>query len=123
MSQYSHIHLTGFNWWSGRGKSTRIKGTVSRYSNFRYKLASAGGQEGGKARGLKGQCHDIHISIKLASTDGQACRGKGQCHDIQIFVTNRLQQVARRGKGMDLRDRITIDTYLMWSLVRQRKLP
>jgi hypothetical protein len=87
VSRYSHFHLTGFNWWSGRGKGkqiigtvsrfshfrswlqkkgkgTRVKGTVSRCSHFHYKLASTGGQEGRKARGLKGQCHDIHISAQ-----------------------------------------------------------
>ncbi len=64
--------------------------SVARYSNFRYKLASTGGHEGGKARGLKGQCHDIQISI-----------------------TNWLQLVVRRGeRHADKRDSVTIFKFL-----------
>ncbi len=78
--------LTGLNWWSGRGKGKRIKGTVSQYSNFHYILTSTGGQAGGKARGLKGQYHDIHISI-LTGFNWWSGRGKRHA-DKRDSVTN-----------------------------------
>ncbi len=80
-----------------------------------------GGQAGGKARGLKGQCHDIHISVnwlQLLVRKGKKARGlKGQCHDIQIVFTNRLQLAVRRGKEAHGFKRQSNErhTYLMWS--------
>jgi hypothetical protein len=61
---------TGFNWWSGRGNGTQIKGTVSRYSHFNYWLQLVV-RKGERHADKRGQCHDTHISIKLASTGGQ----------------------------------------------------
>ncbi len=149
VSRYSHFHLTGFNWWSGRGtgkqiigtvsrfsnfrswlqkrgKGTRIKGTVSRCSHFHYKLASTGAwSDRRKGTRIKGTVSQIHISIKLVSTGGQEGRKtrglKGQWHDIQIFITNWLQLVVGRGKGMHGFKRQCNDRHI-FDRVR-RKLP
>ncbi len=50
ISIFKFLLQTDINLWLNRGKGTRIKGTVLRYSHFHYCMASTGGQAGGKAR-------------------------------------------------------------------------